>query len=318
MRVLIICGPTASGKSQLALHIAKVISVPAAIVNIDALQVYKDIVNITASPSIYNKKLLPHHLYNYVALNEKYSVAIYINHLQNILTDLSEKNIFPILVGGSGLYISSLLVGLSEIEEIKEEVRLEAIKKIDEIGVKNFYNILLEMDPAIETRIDPNNKRRLIRAYEVIHQTGKSIFSYKKKIPMKEIDPTIIYLMPKRELLYQRCNDRMDILLKNGGLDEIYSLYKKIYEKKIYSNDNQAMKAIGIEEFFEYFKGEYSYKEALAKAQQKTRNYAKRQITWFNNQILNKDICKYVIDFDSKNEFEKKILELEKNFICKK
>ena len=307
MRILIVCGPTASGKSEIALNIAKVISRPTAIVNIDAMQVYKDIVNITASPSFEHKKLFPHYLYNYIELDKKYSIAIYIKHLRSILANLYKKNILPILVGGSGLYISSLLFGLSEIEEIKSEIRLETIEKIDKIGVENFYYILLEMDPSIKNIIDPNNKQRLTRAYEVITQTGKSIFSYEKKIPIKEIDPIIIYLKSQRELLYKKCNDRMSILLKNGGLDEIFSLYQKIYEKKIYSIE---AKAIGIKEFFDYFKGKHSYKEALTKSQQKTRNYAKRQITWFSNQILNKDICKYIIDFNSENELKEKIRNL--------
>ncbi len=285
---LVICGPTTSGKSILALSLAKKYN--GVIVNADCLQVYSEIPIITASPLEEDKNQIPHFLYNFLPITCQYSVAQYITNASQVIKESILLGKLPIVVGGTGFYIASLLYGLSSIPTISENVLQQVELEFDQLGKEKFYTQLITKDPLVVNKINSNDKSRMIRAYAVFLQTGISIFEYRKKKEkiLESYNFDVIMLLPNRNLLYQRCNQNLEKLLKIGGLDEISRLYS---QRNILSYS--VSKALPMPQFFDYFAGKITYTQALNLAQMRTRNYAKRQITWFKHQITNKSILEY-------------------------
>ena len=286
----IVCGPTASGKSYVAEMIAKKYQ-SAAIVNADAFQIYKGLEIITASPTKSQKKDIPHFLYNYICYKSSFSVYDYLEDMKTLLYKIKNEFKHIIIVGGTGLYIYALTNGMTDIPESSQENLDYAQDYINLKGLEAFYQYLASLDTMIIGKISKNDSKRLIRAFCIYKQTQKSILLQRNNNNRILNEYRIFFLNPNRELLYKNCNYRLDEMLKNGGLEEI----NKFSDHKI---KYQSFNAIAVSEFLLYHNQKLSYEEALKKAQQRTRNYAKRQITWFKNKIN----FKQTIEFSNKNE----------------
>lgn len=281
MQAIIVCGPTASGKSGLAHQIA--LKQGGAIINADSIQVYKQIPIITASPPLNMQQEVPYYLYNFLDIDQNFSVAQYINLAAKTVKQVSEKGKIPIIVGGSGMYIGALLYGYHEIPEIDQEIRQKVRNLQHELGQEEFFKMLVSSDP-LANRLGPLDTQRTIRAMEVLKQTGKSIFSFHDNItkikPLPEFTFEIKYLQPERALLYEICNKRLVEIFNSGGIDEV-----KLACEQFPIVSNSAFKAIGFQEIKDYIDGKITLQQAIIQAQTRTRQYAKRQITWFKHQL---------------------------------
>lgn len=286
-KIVIICGPTASGKSAFAMKLALMKN--GAIINADSMQIYKEIPVLTASPSEEDKKLVPHHLYNYLPMSDSFSVMKYIMSVSDELKLLADRHL-PIIVGGTGLYINGLINGINSIPDVDISIRQETEDLMQNLGKEAFHQALSKLDPVAAANIKPGDKQRMIRAYEVFRQTGKSIL-YFRTISTKPIlegyDISVIMLSPERDLLYKNCNERFLNLLNMGAIDEVKA------------NREKHSSALGFAELKSYLDSQLTLDEAVALAQTKTRQYAKRQVTWFTHQISNKK----VISFSSMMEY---------------
>lgn len=275
-KIVIVAGPTASGKTSLSIKLAQ--DLKGEIINADSLQVYKENPIISAQPTKQEQKNIPHHLFSYVSGGEEYNVARWIDDSKEKIETLET----PILVGGTGFYLKHLMFGLSPIPDIDIQTKLEAEHLLKNIGLKEFYSALKELDPVTAADIDYNNARRVLRAYEVIRSTGKSISEWQKEniqyFPLSSF--RVIILNPEREILYQNCNKRFLEMIDLGVIDEVKNLLAKNY-----SSSSGIMKSHGIPELSKYLSGEWTLEEAIAKSQQVTRNYIKRQTTWFKYQF---------------------------------
>ncbi len=277
--VIVVCGPTASGKSAYAMRLASEIG--GVIINADSCQLYKELPILTSSPSDKDKRDVPHYLYNYLNLEDSFSVVKYYNAVSVILDGIKRKGLTPIVVGGSGMYIQALLCGISEIPDVESEIRELSRKKFKELGKLEFYKILSSVDSKIVGRILPTDSQRMLRAYEVFVQTGRSITDYwSSKNGGVCGDAKVIMLNPAREILYDTCNRRFESFINQGALDEVANVIPRLEEIKC--------KALGLRQLADYLLGRTSLEMAIREAQAKTRQYAKRQVTWFNHQIKNK------------------------------
>lgn len=280
-QIIIICGPTASGKSRFALDMAK--KIEGAIINADSMQIYNSLPLITASPSPDDKKQLPHFLYNFLSPDSSYSVAKYVEDCNQAIINAQKNNLIPIITGGTGMYINALLGGLSSIPEIDKSHREEIIKQAKEHGIKFIYEKLSEIDPESASRLNPADTQRIIRAYEIKSFTGKSILEFQQRNQpaiLSNFNVKTYYIKPERKSLYETCDSRFLSIIQNGGIEEVAQF------KNSYPNlETGPAKALGVAELSSYLAHETSLEEAIKQAQTKTRQYAKRQLTWFNNQI---------------------------------
>lgn len=273
---IIICGPTASNKSSYALKLAK--EVKGAIINADSCQIYAEVPIITSSPSAAAKAEIPHLLYNYVDLTQRYSVAKYVQDAVGAIESAKSQGLLPIIVGGTGMYISALLYGMSEIPNIDPEIRQATLYDFAKLGKEAFYERLTKLDPLIANTIKPGDSQRMIRAYEVFIQTGSSIIDYHaNRLPGYCAGYEVVLMNPERSTLYESCNQRFLEFIQKGTLEEVKNILHKITPT--------TPKILGLYELAAYLKDEISLDEAIALAQRKTRQYAKRQVTWFKNQI---------------------------------
>jgi tRNA dimethylallyltransferase len=280
-QIIVLCGPTASGKSQIAMDIAKRIN--GVIVNADALQVYSQLPIITSSPSKEDTSAVRHELYNHIDVTETYSVAKYVADATNIIKTLPQ-NQTAIVVGGTGLYINSLIYGMHQIPDIDKHLR-EGIRKEAELnGIETIYEKLRAVDSVSASKLNALDIKRICRAYEVFMQTGKPIYSFYTDenfyIPLSGYEIKTYCFMPEREFLYQNCDSRFESFLNKGAINEAASLLESWNDW-----NTTAKKALGLEEIISYLQGNLSLLDAKTKAQQHTRNFAKRQITWFKNQL---------------------------------
>lgn len=276
IKVIFVVGPTASGKTSVGIELAKRFS--GEVISADSMQIYKGIHVASAAPDEQEKDGIPHHLIEFLETSDVFSVAEYVKIAREKIRDISSRGKVPIVVGGTGLYISSLLHNIEYLEqETDVNLRTELENKFDSIGADKMLSELSEFDPQSAKRLHPNNRRRIIRAFEVYLSSGRSITEQNllSKQIKGDIDPLIIGLNFKnREVLYDRINKRVDIMLENGLLDEARSNYSN-------KGNNGAFQAIGHKEFYPYFKGECSLCEAIDRLKMQTRRYAKRQLTWF-------------------------------------
>jgi tRNA dimethylallyltransferase len=266
---LIISGPTASGKSRLALDLAGCKDI--AIINADSLQLYKGLPILSSQPTEDEKKIAPHFLYSHFKAQENSSVMDWLMLVMAMIEQVKSEKKLPVIVGGSGMYISKLVEGISEMPTITEEVKKAARELYEKIGQEEFRQKFGE-----NKIID---KQRLIRAAEVFMQTGKSISTWQKearRTPFLE-DFLHINLNPDREKLYQNCNSRFVEMLEQGAIDEV---------KNLVADDNCSVtKTLGFHEIKNFLSGEITREKMIEITTQKTRNYAKRQLTWFRNQL---------------------------------
>jgi len=281
-KIIIIAGPTASGKTSFAIDLAKQIG--GEIINADSLQVYKENPIISAQPTLQERQNIPHHLFGYVNGDEDYTVARWINDAKAKIAAIKT----PILVGGSGFYLKHLIFGLSNIPDIPDRIRIAARALHSEIGNLEFYKLLKEIDPLAASKLEPNNYTRVLRAYEVIQLTGKSVYEWQGDniihFPISSF--SLMILQPERQVLYQNCDKRFLDMLDNGALEEVRYLMQQNYRPS-----SGVMKSHGVPELIKYLSGEWSLEQAISRSQQVVRNYAKRQTTWFKHQFNHPELA---------------------------
>lgn len=296
-KILVICGPTASGKSDLALRLAH--RLDGEIVNADSMQVYCGMDIGTAKPTSEQQEGIPHHLLDIVRPNQPFSAADFAETADAAIRDISSRGKRAIVVGGTGLYIRALLKGLvdspGDAGQIRDELRAEA----QERGNQAMLEELLKVDPELAERMHPNNLVRIIRALEVYRLTGIPLSRYQQEhaFSTQRYQSLQIGIRVDRPLLYSRIDDRVNRMLEQGLLQEVQQLLEAGF-----GPDSKAMRAIGYKEMTAYLAGEYGLDEAVRLLKRDTRHYAKRQLTWFN---ADKDILwlEYPTEFDTILEY---------------
>ncbi len=277
--VLLIAGPTASGKSALALRLAE--RVGGEIVNADALQLYTDLRVLSARPTSDEIVEVPHHLFGVADGADGWSVGRWLDAALPILADIAGRGHRAIVVGGTGLYFRALTKGLAEIPAVPAAVRKATAEAYERLGEHAFRQALAERDPAAAARIAPGDRQRLLRAHEVAEATGKALTDWQSDTaaPLAADQWRAVVLEPDRETLYARCDARLHAMIERGALDEVRALVARGLDPLA-----PVMKAVGVRELAAHLRGETTLAEAVALAQQETRRYAKRQLTWFRNQ----------------------------------
>ncbi len=280
--LIFIGGPTASGKSAFALELAKARN--GSIINADAMQVYAGLPILTAQPETKDRADIPHLLYETVDPSEAFSAGKWLARANEAIKEVRASGRTPILVGGTGLYFEALLGGLADIPAIPPEVRSKMEELYRALGEENFRADLGKHDIESAGRIARNDRQRLIRAFEVVAHTGKTLREWHKEqaavgVRDSGMDVERHLLMPPREELYAACDARFLKMVDRGALEEVKKLLAKNLPPSL-----PAMKILGVRELAAYLRGETSLSEAIGKAQQMTRNYAKRQLTWFRNK----------------------------------
>ncbi len=281
-RVIVVVGPTAAGKTSLSIKLAKALN--GEVVSADSMQVYKNMPIASAAVTEQEAEGVTHHLVGILEPTEKFSVAEFIKLAEKDISDILSRGKMPIIVGGTGLYIDSLINGIDFKDEDCKEVRDRLEKKAEEQGIETLFEQLKSIDPETANKLHLNDKKRIIRALEVyyIHNKTMSELNIESKKNETKYSPIFIGLTyENRELLYDRINLRVDIMSQNGLVDEAKTAYESIVGKT-------AVQAIGHKELFPYFKGEKTLQEALETLKCETRRYAKRQLTWFRrNENIN-------------------------------
>ena len=291
-KVIVICGPTASGKTALSIELAKKIN--GEIVSCDSMQIYKEMDIGTAKPTLEEMQGIKHYMIGIISPNERYSVADYKKDAKMAIREILNKGKVPIVVGGTGLYIDSLIY---EIEyqniEFDKEYREYLEKEVKEKGLEELYNEAKEIDPEAIEKISKNDKKRILRILEIYHATGENKTEQEKKSRLKEVeyDYKVYALNMDREKLYDRINKRVDKMIEEGLIQEVEKIYKK------YNDFPTAMQGLGYKEVVEYLEGKLTKEEMIEKIKQETRRYAKRQLTWFrkNKQTIWLDVGKNTI-----------------------
>lgn len=281
-KVIVICGPTASGKTGLAVELAKRIN--GEIVSCDSMQIYKDMEIGSAKPTEEEMQGIKHYLIDYVQPNERYSVARYKKDAEEAIAEILSKGKTPIVVGGTGLYVNALVYGI-EYNDVETDMKYR--EELDNIaeneGLDKLYEQAFKIDSEAMAKVSRNDKKRILRVLEIYHATGKTKTELEiesKKNGVK-YNYKVFAINWERERLYDRINRRVDLMFKQGLEEEVIRLLEK------YKEYPTAMQAIGYKEVKEYLQGKISKQEGIDKIKQETRRYAKRQITWFkkNNPI---------------------------------
>lgn len=275
--IWLIAGPTASGKSALALRLAQ--ETGGEIVNADSMQLYRDLRILTARPSVEDEARAPHHLFGVADAADGWSVGRWLEAATAALEEIASRGWPAIVVGGTGLYFRALTEGLADIPPIGASLRAAVGARFDEVGEVAFREALSKVDPTSAERIAPGDRQRLCRAQEVFEATGKSLSQWQAETSGALTDWRAVVLEPPREALYRRCDERLEAMVGQGALEEIRALVARRLKPTL-----PAMKAVGVRELAAYLAGETTLPEALAAAQRETRRYAKRQLTWFRNQ----------------------------------
>ena len=279
-RTVLIAGPTASGKSALALALAERLG--GMIVNADSMQVYRDLRIITARPTPADEARVPHRLYGHVDAAVNYSVGQYVANAAAALGEARREGLPTIFVGGTGLYFKAMTTGLAAVPPIPAEIREAVRARLARDGAAALHAELARRDPVAAGRLSPNDRTRISRALEVIEATGRSIIAWHAQGLPPLIGPSAVrlFIAPDRDALYARIDARFDAMLAAGGLDEARTLAARGLDPLL-----PAMKAHGIPWLIRHLAGEMSLEEAARQAKLDTRHYAKRQFTWFRHQL---------------------------------
>lgn len=277
---VLIAGPTASGKSALALSLAR--DFGGAVINADSMQVYRELRVLSARPDEAEQALAPHYLYGFVSALEPFSVGKWLDAASSALADCRSKGLVPLIVGGTGLYFAALTNGLSPIPEIHAAIRVEARQRLAEIGNERFHAELAARDPVMAERLAPGDSQRLVRAWEVIEATGQSLAEWQqlKSPPVLTGSLATFVLKPDRAWLNGRIATRFDGMIKAGALEEVRSLTAQGLNSEM-----PAARALGVPQLVAYLGGRLSLEDAVTQAIAETRRYAKRQMTWFRHQM---------------------------------
>ncbi len=280
--VVIVGGPTASGKSALALDLAEALD--GVVINADSMQVYRDLAIVTARPGPEDLARAPHRLYGTVDGDERCSAARWRDMAVTEIDAAHADGRLPIVAGGTGLYLRALTDGLSDMPDVPEAVRAEAVAQHSKLGGTAFHAALAERDPVMARRLEPGDSQRLVRAWEVLEATGRSLAEWQAEPvsgPPRGCRFRTIVLVPPREPLYSACDLRFATMMEAGAVAEVAALLARRVDRAL-----PVMKVLGVPEIGRFLAGEIDLDTAIAQAQQATRRYAKRQLTWFRNQVL--------------------------------
>ena len=276
-KVVVICGPTASGKTALSIELAKRIN--GEIVSADSMQIYDEMNIGTAKPDQEEMQGIKHYLIGNIKPTKRYSVSEFKKDAISAIKEIISKEKMPIVVGGTGLYVNSLVYGIDYPEiQTNLEYRKELEKIVEEKGLQYLFEKAVEIDKEAMKNISPNDKKRILRVLEIYKETGKTKTELEQESRKNGIpyDYKIFAINMPREILYDRINRRVDIMIEKGLIDEVSSLYEKYGESLLTS-----MQAIGYKEVVEFLKGNCTKEEMIEKIKMETRRYAKRQLTWF-------------------------------------
>ena len=279
-KIILISGPTSSGKSNFAIKLAK--KIKGEIINADSMQVYKQLQILTARPKKKDLKKIKHHLYGFCDVKKKYSTGEWLKLLLSKIKDIRKRKKAPIIVGGTGLYFKALTDGLVKIPNIPMKTRNKIRLMQKKLGQTGFYNKLLKLDPLIKNKIEKNDIQRSIRAYEIKHQTKKSIIEWfkKTKIFFSSDEFIKLYIDYPREMLINRISLRVDDMFRDAVIEEVVR-FNKLKVKK----ENSSNKVIGIKEITNLLNKQCTLEQTKELIAIKTRQYAKRQVTWARGQM---------------------------------
>lgn len=299
--VIVICGPTASGKTGLSIELAKQIN--GEIVSSDSMQIYKDMDIGTAKPTKEEMQGIKHYLIDCVPPTQRYSVADYKREAKNAIREIIKKGKKPIVVGGTGLYIDSLIYEIEYPEiEFDENLREQLEKRVETEGLEKIYEEAKQIDPQAIEKISKTDKKRILRILEIYYGTGKT--KTEQEIMSRQNEPEFNYhvyaISWNREELYNRINLRVNMMIEQGLIEEVKNILKK------YNEFPTAMQGLGYKEVVEYLDGKTTKEEMIEKIKQETRRYAKRQLTWFRKN-------KETIWLDAKNTVQENIDTILKN-----
>lgn len=277
--VIIIAGPTAVGKSKIAIDLAK--SINGVIINADSVQVYQDLNILSARPNKITIETIEHCLYGYVSSSTNFSVANWLSDLNDILVKIKKKQKIPILVGGSGLYISAAVNGLAPIPNILQKIKDESNLKFNQIGLESFKELVSQIDPIFTHK--NLDKHRLIRAYSVFKQTNKNLTFWYSQPRIGKIDKKVfsILISSERAIIYKNCDLRFNQMLGNKAIEEVIKLRNKNINRNF-----PIMKSLGVKWLLSFLDGSISYDYAVELSMRDTRNYAKRQMTWLRHNYI--------------------------------
>ncbi|WP_027488578.1 tRNA (adenosine(37)-N6)-dimethylallyltransferase MiaA [Allorhizobium undicola] len=278
---ILITGPTASGKSARALELAR--RHDGVVINADSMQVYDTLSVVTARPSQADMDGVPHLLYGHVPAGAAYSTGDWLREVADVLADCRRQGRLPIIIGGTGLYFRALTGGLSEMPPISAATRERFRQRADGEGPECLHAELMQRDPGMAARLNPADGQRIIRALEVLEETGRSIAYFQEKTGPMLVDPHSalkMVVLPDRALLHSRINRRFAAMMEEGAVEEVRALLAQSLPA-----DLPVMKAIGVSQIAAMLNGTLSRAEAVEQASAATRQYAKRQMTWFRNQM---------------------------------
>lgn len=279
--VIIIAGPTASGKSSLAIDLA--LSLDGEVINADSMQVYNELSILTARPNANDSIRVPHHLFGVIPAGQRCSTGRWLEMCMEAIRDVWSRNKLPVLVGGTGLYFKALTEGLASIPEIDPEVVKSEQAHYHQIGAQAFRKQLFNVDPTTASRLPASDIQRLVRASAVFKATGRTLTEWQQQQspgPALKANFITVALIPERDHLYDSINQRFDAMMKAGAIEEVKALKALNLDPSL-----PAMKALGVPDLLAYVDGQVSLEEATEKSAQRSRNYAKRQLTWLRHQM---------------------------------
>lgn len=281
LRPILIAGPTASGKSALAMKMAR--ERGGAIINADSMQVYAELEILSARPPAADLAEVPHRLYGHVALREGYSVGRFVREVETLLPELRGAGLVPIFVGGTGLYMKALLEGLSPIPAIPPAIREHWRTEADRLGASKLHRKLAEMDPGSAARLSPTDPQRIVRALEVIDATGRPLWEWQQepgRALLRVEEAECLVLLPERAVLHQRSDARFDQMMARGAVEEAERIADLELDPAL-----PGMRALGLRPLIGYLRGETTLEAAVAKGKAETRRYIKRQATWISGNM---------------------------------
>lgn len=299
--VVVVVGPTAGGKSSLAIKIAKTLN--GEVISADSMQIYKKMDIATAKVTAEEADGVVHHLIDFVEPWESFSVARYKELAAGCIEDILSRGKLPVIAGGTGLYVDTVVNNTSFLDYEKSDIREKLIERMEKDGCEALYNELLEFDRASTEKIHPNDSKRIIRALELYYSTGLTMTRQRELSHLDESAYKFCIIglnAENREFLYERINRRVDIMIQSGLVEEAKQFFSHGYS-------STAKQAIGYKELFPYLSGEMSLEEAIENLKRGTRRYAKRQLSWFRK---NKNINWLYIDRESSDSLLKKSLEI--------